>query len=124
MVVIAVFVALALLAAAGVWWSRRAPAGHPSARIAARAPERFSAVEIRPRSGACAAAHALEGKRFLANQCPTLPLAGCTKKRCDCSFAKRSDRRVDDRRWGPGGLGAALFSKAERRKRAGRRDAD
>ena len=123
MTLIAILVAMALLAAV-VWrWSRPAPAKASSSRTA-RPADRFAAVEIRRRSGACEQAHALEGQRFLANKSPALPLAGCTKARCDCSFVKLSDRRADDRRFASGGLGATLFSKLERRVRAGRRDAD
>jgi hypothetical protein len=119
---IAIVLAIAVLSAAGYWWwSRNRRAGHLQARTA-RTRERFAAVEIRRRSGACAAAHALDGQRFLANQSPTLPLDGCTTARCDCAFVKLSDRRTDDRRFG--GLGAAMFIKAQRRKRAGRRDRD
>ena len=73
---------------------------------------------------ACEAARALEGERFLANQSPALPLAGCSKARCDCRFAKLSDRRTDDRRWGHDGLNAAMFNTAQRRKLADRRDTD
>ncbi len=124
MSLIAVLVAVGLVAAVGVWrWSRPSPAKAGSSRTA-RPADRFAAVEIRRRSGACKAAHALEGQRFLANQSPALPLAGCTKTRCDCSFVKLSDRRADDRRFEGGGLGAALFNKLERRIRAGRRNAD
>ncbi|MEO8466756.1 MAG: hypothetical protein ABI640_15575 [Gammaproteobacteria bacterium] len=88
----------------------------------ARAAERFAAVEIRRGSGACREARALDGQRFLANKAPALPLAGCANVRCECSFQKLSDRRTENRRWG--GIGAAMFNKAQRRKRAGRRDED
>jgi len=126
MILIAILVAVTLLAAI-VWrWSRPAPAKPGSSRPArpARPADRFAAVEIRRRSGACEKAHALEGQRFLASKSPALPLAGCTKAHCDCSFVKLSDRRADDRRFASGGLGATLFSKLERRVRAGRRGAD
>lgn len=124
MILIAVLVAIPLLIAIAVWRrSRPAPAGQIAPRTA-RAAERFAAVEIRRRNGACAAARALDGQRFLANQSPALPLAGCTRTRCDCAFAKRSDRRGEDRRFTLGGLSAAMFVKSERRKRAGRREAD
>ena len=122
MTLIVILVAIALVAGAGYWWwSRIRAAGQVPSRPA-RAAEPFAAVEIRHRSGACAAAHALDGQRFLANESPALPLVGCTSARCRCSFGKLSDRRTDERRFG--GLGAALFIKAQRRKRAGRRDGD
>ncbi len=123
MILIAILIAIALLAG-GYWWrSRRAPTSDAPSRPV-RAAERFASVEIRPRSGACRAARELEGQRFLANQSPALPLSGCTKTRCDCTFAKLSDRRTDERRWGHEGLTAALFLEAERRKQASRRDRD
>ena len=120
---IAIIGVIALIAAASGywWWSRARPEAHTPTRKA-RTAERFAAVEIHRRSGACAAARALDGQRFLANQSPALPLAGCKNAHCDCRFVKLADRRTDDRRFG--GLGAALFVKAQRRKRAGRRDAD
>ncbi len=121
MVLIAVLVAIALLTAGAWWWSRPAPA-RP---VPSRTPrERFAAVEIHRRSGACAAARALDGQRFLANQSPALPLAGCTKTRCDCTFAKLSDRRTDDRRWGHDGLSATMFLTVQRREHADRRETD
>jgi hypothetical protein len=123
MILITTVVAVAVLTAVIHWWMRRPRSGHVPFR-AARAAERFAAVEIRRRSGACAAARALDGQRFLANQSPALPLAGCSKKRCDCHFAKLSDRRTDDRRWGHDGLSAAMFNTAQRRKLTDRRETD
>jgi|SRR3954451_5714235 len=122
MILIATVVAIAVVAAGVSWWSRR-PKSAPVPSRSARAAEKFAAVEIR-RGGGCRAARALDGQRFLANQSPALPLAGCTKKRCDCHFAKLSDRRTDDRRWGHDGLSAAMFNTAQRRKLADRRDTD
>jgi hypothetical protein len=124
MILIAILGAVGVLAAAIHWWSRRRPQlRHVPARTT-RAAERFAAVEIRRRTGACEAARALDGRRFLANQSPALPLAGCTKARCDCRFEKLSDRRTDDRRWQHDGLSAAMFNTAQRRKLADRRDTD
>jgi hypothetical protein len=125
MILIATLVAITVFAAAGYWWWSRSSAARPVPPPPARAAVRFAAVEIRRHSGACAAANALGGQRFLANQAPALPLAGCTNERCDCSFAKLSDRRTDDdRRWGNDGLSAAMFIKVQRRNQTGRRDTD
>src|SRR5215831_8832433 len=97
---ITILIAIALTAALGYWWRSRLPVPqHAAQPTTGRRPERFAGVEIRRRSGACAAAVALDGQRFLANKSPALPLAGCTKTRCDCRFVKLSDRRTDDRRW-------------------------
>jgi len=123
MLLIATLAAIGVLAGAVHWWSRRRQPTHVLSR-STRRPERFAAVEIRRGSSACEAARALEGERFLANQSPALPLAGCSKARCDCRFAKLSDRRTDDRRWGHDGLNAAMFNTAQRRKLADRRDTD
>jgi hypothetical protein len=121
---ITILIAIALTAALGYWWrSRLLVPQHAAQRTAGRRPERFAGVEIRCRSGACAAAVALDGQRFLANKSPALPLAGCTKKRCDCRFVKLSDRRTDDRRWEHDGKSTAMFNTAQRRKISDRRDA-
>jgi hypothetical protein len=124
MMLIATVIVVAVLAAVVHWWLRRRPPSRHVPSRSARPAERFAAVEIRRRSGACEAARALDGKRFLANQSPALPLAGCTKAHCECRFAKLSDRRTDDRRWEHDGLSAAMFNTAQRRKLAGRRDTD
>ena len=121
MILIATLIAMGALAAVVFWWWRRSRSRDLPSRMA-RTAERFAAVEIRRRSGACEAARALEGQRFLANQSPAIPLAGCTKKRCDCRFVKMSDRRTDERRWGHDGLSAAIFNTAQRRKVAERRN--
>jgi hypothetical protein len=120
---ITIVIAMALMAGLGYWWrSRLANPGHAPQRLVGRRPDRFAGVEIRRRSGACAAAVALDGKRFLASRSPALPLVGCTKTRCDCSFVKLSDRRTDDRRWEHDGKSTAMFNTAQRRKQADRRD--
>jgi hypothetical protein len=125
MILIATLVAIAILTTAGYWWQSRSSSARLAPHPPARAAVRFAAVEIRRQSGACAAAKALGGQRFLANQAPALPLVGCTNKRCDCSFAKLTDRRTeDDRRWGNDGLSASMFIKVQRRKQTGRRDKD
>ena len=123
MILIAILVATAVLAAFG-YWLRSRPSPARAVPTGTRTAERFAAVAIRPGSGACEAAHALDDQRFLAHQSPALPLVGCTKTRCGCSFTKLADRRADSRRWGLVALSAAMFTKTERRKRAGRRDAD
>lgn len=123
MILFIVMAAMALFAAAGYWWWSRMRQEKTKSEARPRAP-RFSAVEIRSLGVPCAAALALDGQRFLAHQSPPLPLVGCTNKHCDCTFAKLSDRRSDERRWGHTGLSAAMFAKGERREQSGRRDAD
>jgi hypothetical protein len=121
MIVIIVSAAIALFAGVGYWWWSRRSLQRGTVAQTVRAPKPFASVEIRPGGGACEAARALKGKRFLSTQAPALPLSGCTATRCGCNFVKLSDRRTDDRRFGHHGLKAALFLNAERRKPTDRR---
>jgi hypothetical protein len=124
------FVALigALVASGGaaLWLvSRRDPAPkQPPPAARKKAGGRFSAVEIRPRGSACAAAHQLKGRRFLAKNAPTLPLRECAADRCACTFSKLRDRRTDTRRLEHGGLSAAMFLTKNRRDKRDRRNED
>jgi hypothetical protein len=120
---VAAFVVLALLAVAAVVYrstARRAAARSVAPREA-RAGGRFVSVEIRARSGACEAARALVGQRFLAKDAPALPLAACGAAQCSCGFAKLGDRRTDIRRLLQGGLSASWFAAANRRNKRDRR---
>jgi hypothetical protein len=47
---------------------------------------------------ACRAAQGLDGRRFLPQDAPALPLSACTEKRCACRYVHHADRRDDDRR--------------------------
>lgn len=59
----------------------------------------FHAVSIEPCSHACAAVRALQGKRFLAHEVMSLPVAGCDATRCQCTYKHYADRRGgEDRR--------------------------
>jgi hypothetical protein len=121
MVAALVVLALLAVAAAAYWWMAGRGATRRSAPRDARAGGRFGSVEIRPRSGACEAARALVGQRFLAKDAPALPLAACRAAQCSCGFAKRGDRRTDVRRLLQGGLSASLFAAANRRTKRDRR---
>jgi hypothetical protein len=116
--------AVVALAAAGTYWlvQRRPP---PPARAtpAPKAGGRFSGVEIRTHGGACRAAEALRGRRFLAKDAPTLPLQGCTFGRCACTFSKLKDRRTESRRLDYGALNASLLLATNRRTNKDRRRA-
>ena len=119
--IVACVAALVLIAGATYWWgTRRARASSPPPPPA-KAGGRFGGVEIRMRKGACSAARALEGKRFLAKNAPELPLSSCDAQRCACSFTKLSDRRTDARRFQQGGLTASLFQATNRRNKRDRR---
>lgn len=56
----------------------------------------WHAVTIEPCRKACAAALKAEGARYLANEAPRLPLAGCDTADCTCHYRHYDDRRADD----------------------------
>jgi hypothetical protein len=85
----------------------------------------FHAVSIKFGQGACAAAKATSGQRFLAKEAPPLPLPDCDAGLCECHYRHHKDRRAgSDRRspFGSGGLsGASGRYDKERRERPDRR---
>ncbi len=72
----------------------------------------YRAVEVLPgHDGCCAEAQEILGKRFLSDEVPMLPLAGCDAKSCGCTYQLFADRRqtpgecetpASDRRRGSG----------------------
>jgi hypothetical protein len=58
----------------------------------------FRAVELQPCTHPCEVAIAIAGKRFLAGEAPVLPLPGCRRSHCRCSYKKFDDRRASQRR--------------------------
>jgi hypothetical protein len=58
----------------------------------------YRAVELQPCTKPCEVALAIAGKRFLAGEAPALPLPGCKRSRCRCSYKKYDDRRAGQRR--------------------------
>jgi hypothetical protein len=86
------------------------------------------AAEIASGECACDAVRKVEGRRFLVNDVPPIPVPDCTSLNCKCSYIRYNDRRCwhADRR--------ALFSlkadlhtiagNEERRRKQGRRADD
>jgi hypothetical protein len=123
--IVVVLAAFILVAGAAYWFTARREAPRPD-RASAPAPKaggRFSCVEIRTRGGACRAAQALRGQRFLSKDAPSLPLPDCTHVQCGCSFSKLPDRRTDGRRLDYGALNGSLFLTTNRRMKRDRRAA-
>lgn len=85
----------------------------------------FHAVSIKFASGACSAAKSLEGKRFLSDAAPRIPLPECDVLECQCRFAHYADRRKRDNRRSPyrtGIAGETGTHQQERRRQADRRE--
>jgi hypothetical protein len=122
-VVLLTVVVIAAGAAYRLMALRAAPRPARGAAPPPKAGGRFSGVEIRTRGGACRAAQALRGRRFLSKDAPSLPLPDCTHATCACSFSKLPDRRTEGRRLDYGTLNASLFLTTNRRMKRDRRGA-
>ncbi len=86
----------------------------------------FHAVSVALGDKACAAAKALEGKRFLSRQAPVLPLKDCDRTQCQCRYVHYDDRRKALRRARDIGVTIAGHEADEKRVNAkrGRRKTD
>lgn len=85
---------------------RQAPPARSPAGINRKQARKFHGVSVKPGPHACSASQALVGQRFLPQEAPAMPLAGCDQQRCQCSYGHHSDRRdQDDRRSGWGSFG-------------------
>ena len=117
-------IAIAVLVALLIFVRRRAAAenARPAARPVTKSSSsssRFHAVSIRYGNNACAAARAMDGRRFLSGAAPKLPLPECDVAVCNCRFKHHADRRTGkDRRniWGQGFGGTATGSFPEEKR--------
>lgn len=102
-------------------FKRRIPVRRPVAGIR----HLFHGVAIKcTNGGRCAAVAALEGKRFLSDEAPMLPLADCDiPDACKCIYEHFNDRRTALRRDSDAGLPPAYYP-GERRTRTSRRITD
>jgi hypothetical protein len=57
----------------------------------------FPSVSIQFGASACPAVKALTGKRFLANEAPTVPLENCNSASCTCKYVHHEIRREQDK---------------------------
>lgn len=123
-------IALVLLV---VWLYLRRRGQKPSSQASAAPRDagstQYHAVSIRFDEGACDAAKAMSGRRFLASAAPRLPLPECDVLECRCRFTHHKDRRNGrDRRspFGAGGFGGGATGshEKERRENVGRREKD
>ena len=80
-------------------FAKKRPEKGKSAGAPRKAAKTYPAVELVPGpDGACAAARASSEKRLLISEAPLLPVPGCDRPRCGCSYRKFSDRRAQTRR--------------------------
>jgi hypothetical protein len=97
------------------------------ARARQRVAGRYQAVSVVSRTRACPAANEIDGRRFLADDAPLLPVPGCDSAKCNCRYARHGDRRRRGDRRSFTGLQTELYTadgKPERRSIRGRRKED
>ncbi len=85
---------------------------------------RFHAVSLENLSGACAAAYAIQGERFLPDAAPRIPLPECDAPVCNCVYVRQNDRRLSRtrrQRWtgSIGDLGGAMKEQRDGGERRG-----
>jgi hypothetical protein len=84
----------------------------------------WHAVSVVPCQDACKAVRQSNRMRFLSNEAPTLPLAGCTSHACRCRYQHHNDRRASLRRVADVVSSKRHWSGSERRESRGRRGTD
>jgi len=121
---------LLLLALGVVIWLRRRSQGPAQATRAVRRELQppagngaFRGVSIKPGKGACEAAKALVGTRYLQSEAPAIPLPDCTTAKCDCHYNYHGDRRTDEDRRAPYSIRTELYGSTDQPdRRSARRD--
>ena len=84
----------------------------------------FHGIAVVPGARVCDAAGEIEGRRFLSEDAPRLPLDACTCVRdCTCVYRHYSDRRTDVRRDADMGLPRRHVT-GDKREGVGRRVTD
>ena len=111
------------------WRSRATTKERPTAPDQPRTVQRqarFRSVSLEDLSGACAAAYAIQGERFLPGEAPSIPLPECDAPVCNCLFVSHNDRRQNGNRrqhWS-GSIGKSGGAVKERREGGDRRSND
>jgi hypothetical protein len=86
---------------------------------------RYHCVTINAGKKGCAAAQALKDVRMLSLQAPRLPLVECSSPdTCQCTYRHYDDRRAGPRRARERGDMPDPWSRTDRRRSIGRREAD
>lgn len=101
---------------------RRGSDSRPGQRLERRRDSPYHAVCVTAGHPSCEAAKQLGTLRFLTGHAPSLPLAGCTVRPCECRYSHYTDRRTGlDRRVK---IGNPPHGLDERRQNHGRRAGD
>ena len=77
---------------------RRDASAHPEMSKPPLRVYKYHAVELQICDDPCESALAIAGKRLLKSEAPTLPLSGCSHKKCMCAYTQYDDRRIMQRR--------------------------
>jgi hypothetical protein len=95
-----VLVFVLLVTAMALAWRFAARKNKQRAELVARhgTHKTYHCVEVHKGYPACKAVEDLGTVRFLSDEAPSLPLSGCTEKKCTCAYIHHDDRRDDDRR--------------------------
>lgn len=85
--------------------------------------QKYRAVSIVCKEGACSAAKEMARTRFLTQAAPVLPLPSCDAAHCQCAYAHHHDRRIeDDERRSVHGLQTELYPQTTGNERRQKRD--
>ena len=102
---------------------RRRDSPHHAVSVERRRDSPYHAVSVTAGHPSCEAAKQLGTLRFLKGHAPSLPLAGCAVRPCECRYSHYADRRTGlDRRVKIGGERPGGF--VDRRFNHGRRAGD
>ena len=97
--------------------------GRVSGGLKLKLARRFHGISLKPGRHACPTMHGLGGQRFLPEEAPSLPLAGCDQQKCQCAYSHHGDRRdQEDRRIGWGTFGGFTPTVAGGNRRGKGRD--
>ena len=98
----------------------------PSPVPAKKTTHTYHAVTIALGPRACAAACALEDRRFLSKEAPVLPLKNCDRAECQCRYEHYDDRRRKPRRARDFGVSVDAYDGPDQRlkEKRGRRTTD
>ncbi|EED33334.1 conserved hypothetical protein [gamma proteobacterium NOR5-3] len=84
----------------------------------------YAAVSVKPSNNPCSAVLETSTLRYLKSAAPSLPVTGCNRPDCQCSFIHHQDRRTsddEDRRMGIGLQTQLYGANGESNRRGNRR---